>query len=84
MDEMERDSIVFETDDGSVMEFEVMHEFYFDGGMYAVLKSAANADDTLIAEVIDPLGPDEEFVPLPMQRQEQLLDYLRQSGYGED
>jgi hypothetical protein len=83
MDEQDRDTIVFEAGDGTAMEFTVMHEFYFDGGMYAVLQSAANAQDTLIAEIADPLGPDEEFLPLPLQRQQELLDYLGRDGITE-
>lgn len=84
MDDMERDYIVFEKDDGTAMEFSVMHEFYHDGGMYAVLRSTANAEDTLIAQILDPLGPDEEFVPLPINRQQALLDYLNRGGAEED
>lgn len=80
MDDMEKDFIVFEKEDGTVMEFSVMHEFYHDGGMYAVLRSATNAEDTLIAQIIDPLGPDEEFIPLPIQKQQTLLDYLNKGG----
>lgn len=76
MDEQERDSVTFEADDGTELEFNVIHEFYFDGGMYAVLQREGSTGDTLIAEVVDPLGPDEEFVPLPLARQQTLLDYL--------
>lgn len=84
MDEREQDFIVFEADDGSVMEFTVMHEFCHDGQMYAVLQSTGNAGDTLIAQVIDPLGPEEEFVPLPIKKQQALLDYLNKGGTESD
>jgi hypothetical protein len=77
MEDPEKDSIVFEAPDGSAMEFTVMHEFYHDGFMYAVLQKAGSAGDTLIAQVTDPLGPDEEFVPLPLARQQELLERLR-------
>jgi hypothetical protein len=83
MEDRESDFIVFEAEDGSKLEFSVMHEFYHNGGMYAVLQNAGNAGETLIAEIVDPLGPDEEFVPLPLQKQQALLDYLR-SGSEED
>ncbi len=84
MDERERDSVVFETEDGTEMEFSVIHEFYYDGGMYAVLQRDGSAGDTLIAEVVDPMGPDEEFLPLPMDRQQTLLDFLSRGGAGDD
>lgn len=84
MDEIERDTVVFEDDDGSEMEFAVVHEFYHDGGMYAVLQRAGNAEETLIAEVMDPLGPGEEFIPLPMKRQQALLEFLSRSGAQND
>jgi hypothetical protein len=83
LEDKEPDFIVFEAEDGSKLEFSVMHEFYHDGGMYAVLQSAGNAGETLIAEIIDPLGPDEEFIPLPLKRQQALLEYLR-GGSEED
>jgi hypothetical protein len=84
MENREQDFIVFEADDGSSMEFSVTHEFYHDGSMFAVLQSVTNAGDTLIAEVIDPLGPDEEFVPLPIKRQQTLLEYLNKGGSESD
>ena len=84
MDERERDSVVFETEDGSEMEFNVIHEFCYDGGMYAVLQRDGSTGDTLIAEVVDPMGPDEEFLPLSMDRQQTLLDFLSRGGAGDD
>lgn len=83
MENEEQDIIVFEAEDGSDMEFSVMHEFYYNGGMYAVLQRTGSADDTLIAEIVDPLGSSEEFVPLPLQRQQALLEYLK-GGVEED
>jgi hypothetical protein len=84
MEDKERDSIVFEADDGTSMEFTVMHEFYRDGGMYAVLQKAGSPGDTLIAEISDPLGPDEEFIPLAMPRQLEMVEYLKRNGNEED
>jgi hypothetical protein len=80
MESPEKDSIVFEAQDGSTMEFTVMHEFYHDGFMYAVLERAGAPGDTLIAQVADPMGPDEEFLPLPLARQQELLERLRTGG----
>jgi hypothetical protein len=80
MDERERDTVIFETGGGTSAEFTVVHEFCHDGSMYAVLQKAGSPGDTLIAEVSDPLGPDEEFVPLPLSRQQALLELLRRSG----
>jgi hypothetical protein len=84
MENREKDSVVFEAQDGSTLEFSVMHEFYHDGFMYAVLQRTGSAGDTLIAEIADPLGPDEEFVPLPLDRQQEMLEYLRKGGSEED
>jgi hypothetical protein len=79
--EYERDDIIsFETAEGETLEFTILHEFYHDGSKYAVLKPADGADAALIAEVVDPEGPEEEFVPLPMKRQQALLDYLNRGG----
>lgn len=80
----EQDTIVFEGEDGSTMEFTIVHEFNHEGGRYAVLKSTASAGDTMIAEIADPMGPDEEFIPLPMKRQQDLLDYLKRGAAEED
>lgn len=80
MENNDQDFIVFEGDDGTKLEFTVVHEFRHGGGMYAVLRSAGDAGDTLIAEILDPLGPDEEFVPLPMKRQQELVEYLSRGG----
>lgn len=80
MDERERDTVVFDMGDGSSAEFIVVHEFYHDGSMYAVLQKAGSPGETLIAEVSDPLGPGEEFVPLPLARQQELLELLKKDG----
>ena len=74
------DIISFEAADGATLEFTVVYEFYHDGGKFAVLKPVDGADVALIAEITDPEGPDEEFVPLPMKRQQVLLDYLNREG----
>jgi hypothetical protein len=84
MEDRDQDFVVFETDDGAAMEFSVVHEFYHDGGMYAVLQRTGTSGDTLIAEIADPLGPDEEFTPLPLLRQQALLEYLSRGGCEED
>lgn len=79
--ENERDDIVsFEIDDGKTLEFTLLHTFYHDGSAYAVLKPADGGDAALIAEMVDPDGPEEAFLPLPMDRQQALLDYLNQGG----
>ena len=83
MDENE-ELIVFETDDGSLLEFQVVYEFYRDGSKFAVLKPSNGSDEALIAEVSDPLGPDEEYIPLPLNRQKTLLDYLNEGNFDSD
>lgn len=80
----DEDSVVFETEDGMKMEFTVIHEFHHDGGMYAVLQKAGSPGDTLIAEIADPLGPDEEFIPLPLKRQQEMVEYLKRGNNEED
>jgi hypothetical protein len=84
MESREDDIIVFETENGEKMEFTVMHEFCRDGLMYAMLQKAGSPGDTLIAEITDPLGPDEEFVPLDLKRQEEMLDFLRKGNSEEN
>jgi hypothetical protein len=84
MEGREDESVVFETEGGGAMEFTVLHEFVYDGGMYAVLQKAGAPGETLIAEISDPLGPDEEFIPLPLKRQQVLLDYLKRGHNEED
>jgi hypothetical protein len=80
MENNEQDYIVFEADDGAMLEFTVMHEFRHGGGMYAVLRRTGDSGDTLIAEILDPMGSEEEFVPLPLKQQQELLDYLNRDG----
>lgn len=83
MEEDGRDVITFELDDGSALDFTVAHEFLFDGAMYAVLQSVSDDGGSMIAEIVDPMGPDEEFIPLPMDRQMEMLEYLK-NGLEED
>ena len=40
--------------------------------------------EALIAEIVDPMGPDEEYVPLPLARQQTLLEHLNREGFETD
>ncbi len=85
MDERELDTIVFEMDDGTERSFGILQEFNYAGGRYALLRPEGGQEgEALIAEVLDPLGPDEEYVPLPLHRQETLLEYLNREGFESD
>lgn len=85
MEEKELDTIVFEMDDGTELSFGILHEFNYAGGRYAVLRPEGGAPgEALIAEIVDPMGPDEEYVPLPLARQQTLLEHLNREGFETD
>ncbi len=80
----EKDIVEFETDNGEVIEFEVVDYFLFNGEEYVILADLGqNPEDLkdhdkvdvfiMKVEVID--DETEEFVPLPAEEEKEVLEF---------
>ena len=91
MDE-ELDLVTFEDDEGNEITMEVLDYFFYEGKQYALLTiydEEAETDDedevdTYIMEVV-PVGEDEEeFVMVPEDLEEKLIELVQNGMFGDD
>ena len=88
----EKDIVEFVSDTGEVMEFEVVDYFLYDGEEYVILADMGKNPDDIEAdekvdvfimkvEIID--DDTEEFVPLPPEIEDEVLEFAEKLLSGE-
>ena len=92
MDE-ELDLVTFEDDDGNEITMEVLDYFFYEGKEYALLtvydeeaKAPADGDevDSYIMEVVPVGDEDEEFVMVPEELEEKLIELIQNGLFADD
>ena len=88
MENIEKDLVVFEDDNGNQITMEVLDYLFYEGKEYAVLAEMDENDEgqreAYVMEVV-PVGDDmEEFVPVDEALAEKLIDIIENSDYDEE
>ena len=93
MDE-ELDLVTFEDDEGNEITMEVLDYFFYEGKQCALLtvydEDAAEDEDedsevdTYIMEVVPVGEEDEEFVMVPEELEEKLIELIQSGAFGDD
>ena len=88
MENLEKDLVVFEDDNGNEFSMEVLDYLFYEGKEYAVLAEMNENEDgqreAYVMEVV-PVGEDmEEFVPVDEALAEKLIDIIENSDYDEE
>ena len=88
MENLEKDLVVFEDDNGNEFSMEVLDYLFYEGKEYAVLAEMNENEDgqreAYVMEVV-PVGDDmEEFVPVDEALAEKLIDIIENSDYDEE
>ena len=92
--EEERDLVVFQDDEGNEITMEVLDYFFYEGKEYGILTEDIG-DDAQDEEEIDPrecyimeivpVGEDEEeFVPVPEDLAEKLIELVESGAFADD
>lgn len=90
MENMEKDLVVFEDDNGNEFTLEVLDYLFYEGKEYAVLAEMEDEEnpeaqrEAYVMEVV-PVGDDmEEFVPVDEALAVKLIDIIENSEYDMD